>query len=74
MGRFDNMIHGLQEDMEVPEKVWEKYTYTLSQLPDKKGTSVRRRKKYVWVAAAAVLASGAVSVGAAAYIRWSQSL
>lgn len=52
MGRFDNMIHGLQEDMEVPEKVWEKYTYTLSQLPDKKGTSVRRRKKYVWVAAA----------------------
>ena len=33
MSKFDDMITGLQQDIEVPERVWAKYTDTLSKLP-----------------------------------------
>lgn len=76
MGRFEEMIHGLQEDIEVPEQVWEKYTDTFSHLTDAgEKHSHRGIRKNVWIAAtAAVLAVGAVSVGASEYMRWSRSL
>lgn len=76
MGRFEDMIHGLQEDIEIPKQVLTKYTDTFSQLPDKgERHSHRTIWKNAWVvAAAAVLAVGAASVGAAAYIQWSRSL
>lgn len=35
MSKFDDMITGLQQDIEVPERVWAKYTDTLSNLPDR---------------------------------------
>ena len=74
MGRFEDMIHGLQEDIEIPKQVLTKYTDTFSQLPDKgERHSHRTIWKNAWVvAAAAVLAVGAASVGAAAYIQWSR--
>lgn len=76
MGRFEEMIHGLQEEIEVPEQVWEKYTDTFSHLTDAgQKYSHRGIRKNVWIAAAAaVLAVGAVSVGAAEYMKWSRSL
>lgn len=54
MSRFEKMIQGLQEEIEVPEKVWESYTDTLKNLTEKPGKSVKKR----WVsytAAAAML-------------------
>ena len=36
MSKFDDMITGLQQDIEVPERVWAKYTDTLSNLPDRR--------------------------------------
>lgn len=76
MNRFDEMIQGLQQDMEVPESVWQKYTETLSELPDR-GNGASRARSRKWVlpaAAAAVLTVGVVSASASAYLRWSRSL
>lgn len=76
MGRFEDLVYGLQADIEVPEQVWQKYTDTLSNLADRKETSPgTKRKKHLWIAAlAAVLAIGAISVGASEYIQWSKSM
>ena len=76
MGRFEDMIEGLREDIEVPETVWEKYTDTLSHLPDQKGQTSRRFVKRIkWpVAAAAALFVGVAGVSAAAYMQWSKAL
>lgn len=57
MGKFEDMIDGLQQDSDVPEDVWEKYTDTLANLPDKEGK--RGWVKYAASAAAlAVLGAG----------------
>lgn len=37
MSKFDEMICGLQQDVEVPEEVWTRYTGTLAMLPDRAG-------------------------------------
>jgi hypothetical protein len=76
MSKFDDMIRGLQKDIEVPEKVWAKYTDTLSQLPDKPVQEVHKiPKKRMWpVAAAVALMVGTISVSAAVYIQWSKGL
>ena len=37
MSKFDEMICGLQQDDEVPEEVWTRYTGTLAMLPDRAG-------------------------------------
>ena len=42
MNRFDTMIEGLREEMEVPEKVWEKYMDTLENLPVRRPAGARR--------------------------------
>lgn len=58
MSDFEKMIQGLQEDMAVPDKVWKKYTDTLSNLPDKETsyqTPKRHWMKYAASAAAVVL-------------------
>lgn len=52
MNRFDTMIEGLREEMEVPEKVWEKYMDTLENLPVRRPAGARRCLKYASLAAA----------------------
>lgn len=77
MSKFDDMIHSLQQDIEIPDNVWIKYTDTLSKLPDKseKKSSHTFSKKGIWpVALAAALVIGTISVSAAAYIHWSRGL
>jgi hypothetical protein len=75
MDRFEDMISGLQQDIEVPAEVWTKYTNTLNELPDshtpKRHTYIPRK---IWpVALAATLTVGVISTSAA-YLKWSQSL
>lgn len=61
MSRFDDMVNGLREEIDVPEKVWRGYVKTLERLPEKN----RGRNRYgdrekdsaVWKVAAAVLVS-----------------
>lgn len=88
MSKFDDMITGLQQDIEVPERVWAKYTDTLSNLPDRredicsnfpdkeeKRPYLSFSQKRIWpVAAAATLALCTISVSAAAYLHWSKGL
>lgn len=72
MSRFDDMINGLRDDMEIPENVWRGYVRTLEELPEKGGyrnrggrakdkyRNGRRRKTAgmaVWKAAALVIGS-----------------
>lgn len=59
MGKFEDMILGLQQDTEIPEGVWARYTDTLANLPDqpeKRYARHRRWKKYVASAAAVAFA------------------
>lgn len=44
MSRFDDMINGLREEVEIPETVWRGYTQTLTDLPGKGGRKVKSRK------------------------------
>ena len=37
MSRFDDMINGLRDEMDIPETVWRGYVRTLSELPEKNG-------------------------------------
>lgn len=88
MSKFDDMITGLQQDIKVPERVWAKYTDTLSNLPDRqedicsnfpdkeeKRPYLSFSQKRIWpVAAAATLALCTISVSAAAYLHWSKGL
>lgn len=79
MSRFEDMIHGLQQDTEVPEYVWQRYMEALSTLPDKENRGYgahagRSRRWMLPVAAAAALTVGVVSVSASAYLHWSRSL
>lgn len=88
MSKFDDMITGLQQDIEVPERVWAKYTDTLSNLPDRredicsnfpdkeeKRPYLSFSQKRIWpVATAATLALCTISVSAAAYLHWSKGL
>lgn len=76
MSRFDDMICGLRQDMEIPENVWKKYTDTLLELPDKtEKPSHTFSKRRLWpTVAAATVAVGAITVSASAYIRWSRGL
>ena len=76
MGRFEDMVEGLREDIEVPESVWGKYTNTLYRLPDQKKQASRMAGKgWKWpVAAAAALFVGVAGISAAAYMQWSSAL
>jgi hypothetical protein len=73
MSRFEDMVAGLQQDTEIPQDVWTKYTKTLEALPERGYVKNRTRRRYWPVAAAAMLAVGAVSASAA-YQQWSRSL
>lgn len=44
MSRFDDMIDGLREDVEIPETVWRGYTQTLTGLPEKGGFGRHRSR------------------------------
>ena len=77
MGRFDDMINGLQQEVEIPERVLKKYTDTLAKLPEQKaGDSIHVfSKRRMWpVAAAMALVISTVSISAAAHIQWSKGL
>lgn len=37
MSRFDDMIQGLREEVEIPDSVWRGYTRTLAELPERGG-------------------------------------
>ena len=67
MGRFDDMINGLQQEVEIPERVLKKYTDTLAKLPEHKaGDSIHVfSKRRMWpVAAAMALVISTVSISA----------
>ena len=77
MNKFDDMIHGLKQDTEIPDGVWMKYTEALSNLPDKhqeRPSHIFSGRKMWPVAAAAALVIGTVSVSAAAYMQWSRGM
>ena len=44
MSKFDDMVDGLQQELEVPEQVWKKYTDTLSELTEKERVSSVKNK------------------------------
>ena len=44
MSRFDDMINGLRDDMEIPENVWRGYVRTLEELPEKGGKGGYRNR------------------------------
>lgn len=62
MNKFEDIIHGLQEDMDVPTDVWQAYIGTLYQLPDKAVVSGPKPQRHSWAkygaTAAAVTALG----------------
>lgn len=37
MSRFDDMVNGLRDEMDIPENVWRGYVQTLADLPEKGG-------------------------------------
>lgn len=37
MSRFDDMVNGLRDEMDIPENVWRGYVQTLADLPEKSG-------------------------------------
>ncbi len=37
MSRFDDMVNGLRDEMDIPENVWRGYVQTLAELPEKGG-------------------------------------
>lgn len=37
MSRFDDMVNGLRDEVDIPEKVWRGYVQTLADLPEKGG-------------------------------------
>ena len=47
MNKFDDMVNGLRDEMDIPENVWRGYVQTLENLPEKnthRGTSGNSRK------------------------------
>lgn len=49
MSRFDDMIQGLREEVEIPDSIWRGYTRTLAELPERggyKNRSGRGKNKY----------------------------
>jgi len=66
MKSYEEFISGLQEDIEVPEKVWARFEMTLDNLPDK-----RKKKHFRWPVpvAAAVAAALTLSFGVYAAVR-----
>ena len=77
MSKFDDMIYGLRQEIEIPADVWERYTNMLSRLPEQKTGRMSRGfsgRRTWYAAAAAVLVIGTASVSAAAYLQWSRSL
>lgn len=77
MSKFEDIVYKLQQDIEVPENVWGKYTGALSELPDKpqeRPLSIISKKRMLPVAAAAALVIGTISISAAAHIQWSSGL
>lgn len=53
MKHYEEMIEGLQKDIDVPEEVQRKFEQALSALPEKDGKSKRRNSIWVKMAAAA---------------------
>lgn len=77
MNRFDDMIRGLQKDIQVPESVWNRYIDTLDHLPERsvpKKSFTFSRKKLWPVAAAIAFALGTLTVSAAVYTYWKGGL
>lgn len=77
MKQFDDMIRGLQKEIQVPESVWNQYTHTLSHLPEKtvpKKSSAFTGKK-IWPSAAVIaLFLGTATVSGAVYHYWNGGL
>ena len=42
MADFENMIHKLKNDVEIPEKIWAEYKQVLLELPDKKEKRIKK--------------------------------
>ncbi len=69
--RYEDFTKGLQEEVAVPEKVWERYLDTLDHIEtlaeERKGADVmgRKRTKRTWVRAAA--AAGVLMAGTAVF-------
>lgn len=54
MRNYDEFIEGLRQEVEVPEKVWDKVQNTLSELPDSPCSGKRHIRQ--WITAAASVA------------------
>lgn len=44
MSRFDDMVNGLRDEMDIPENVWRGYVQTLEDLPEKSGNMGNYKK------------------------------
>lgn len=87
---FQDVVEELQKEIVVPDIVMAKAMTALDRIREEQkqeplsdkgakvsarpGKSRFRKKKIVFLAAAAVLAVGGVTAGAAAYMKWSQGL
>lgn len=79
-GRLENRIEELKQEIEVPEVVLDRAEHAFRKIRRQTEMQRRRGKKrfsqrrLAIIAAAAVLAVGTVSVGAAVYSNWSKSM
>lgn len=74
MKNYDEFIEGLRENMEVPEKIHEKFADTLNHLPEPEMKNIIKKKnrhfKWTSVAAAALLLACTMSIGVYAAVKF----
>ncbi len=63
MADFENMIHKLKNDVEIPEKIWAEYKQVLLELPDKKEKRIKKGWLTIVASAAMIfLTAGTICV------------
>lgn len=59
MDKFEKLIKGIQEDLEMPEEIWDACLENIEQLPSRNIKKKNKKViKYFVISAAAVLAMG----------------
>lgn len=62
MKKYEDFIDGLQQEIEVPDKVWSRFEQTLSDIDNQ---SMKRRRSGIWVKTAAI--AGAMVIAGSAF-------
>lgn len=62
MKKYEDFIGGLQQEIEVPDKVWSRFEQTLSDIDNQ---SMKRRRSGMWVKTAAI--AGAIVIAGSAF-------